>query len=137
MLRILAITAAALAVATPAFAADLTGRWLTSTKGEVEIYKCGAAFCGRLLSSPRLAREPDLTDLNNKDASKKGRKLKGMTFLEGFKGGPTEFKGGKLYNPEDGNTYTGTISMTDANTLKLKGCVVAPLCKTQVWTRMK
>ena len=56
--------------------------------------------------------------------------------VEGFSGGPSEYRGGRLYNPEDGNTYTGTITVVDGDTLKLKGCVVAPLCKTQVWKRM-
>ena len=136
MLRILALSAAVAAVATPALASDITGRWLTPSKGEIEIYRCGPALCGRLLSSPRLVREPHLTDAANKDASRRGRKIKGMTLLEGFSGGPSEFRGGRLYNPEDGNTYTGTITVVDGDTLKLKGCVVAPLCKTQVWKRM-
>lgn len=137
MLRIALLAAAMTAAAAPALAADIVGRWRTPTNGEVEIYRCGAALCGRLLGSPRLNREPDLTDQANKDAAKRGRKLKGMTILEGFAGGPTEWKGGRLYNPEDGNTYTGVITAMDGVTLKLKGCVVAPLCKTQVWTRMK
>lgn len=137
MLRIAALSLVLAAAATPAFASDIVGKWVTPTKGEVEIYKCGPALCGRLLSSPRLEREPHLQDANNKDAAKRGRKLKGMTFLEGFGGGPTVFSGGRLYNPDDGATYTGTITVVDAATLKLKGCVVAPLCKTQVWKRMR
>lgn len=136
MLRVICISAALAAAATPALAADIIGRWRTPTNGEIEIYKCGAALCGRLLHTPRFATNPNLTDQNNKDEAKRGRKLKGLTLLEGFSGGPTEWKGGRLYNPEDGNTYTGEITVVDAATLKLKGCVVAPLCKTQVWKRM-
>ena len=138
MLRIAALSLAlATFAATPALASDIVGRWVTPSKGQVEIFKCGAALCGKLITSPRLDQEPHLTDELNKDASKRGRKLKGMTFLEGFGGGPTVFSGGKLYNPEDGAVYAGTITVVDAATLKLKGCVVAPLCKTQVWKRMK
>ncbi len=138
MLRIAALSLVlAAAASTPALASDIVGRWVTPTKGEVEIFKCGAALCGKLLGSPRLDQEPHLTDALNKDTSKRARKLKGMTFLEGFGGGPTVFSGGKLYNPDDGATYTGTITVVDAATLKLKGCVVAPLCKTQVWKRAK
>lgn len=138
MLRTLAATALVFAIATPAMAADIVGRWRTpGNGGEVEIYKCGAAICGRLISSTRLAREPGALDAANKNEALKGRKLKGLTFLTGFAGGPTKWEGGKLYNPEDGNTYSGTITATDENTLKLKGCVVAPLCKTQVWTRIR
>ncbi len=138
MLRIAALSLAlATAAATPALASDIVGRWVTPTQGQVEIYRCGAALCGKLITSPRLDREPLLTDQLNKDASKRGRKIKGMTMLEGFGGGPTVFTGGKVYNPEDGGTYSGTITVVDAATLKLKGCVAAPLCKTQVWKRMK
>jgi len=138
MIRTAAAVLLALAVATPAMAADITGRWRTpGNGGEVEVYKCGAAVCGRLINSAHIAREPGALDVKNQDASLRSRKLKGLTFLTGFAGGPTEWKGGKVYNPEDGKTYSGSITATDANTLKLKGCVVAPLCKTQVWTRMK
>jgi uncharacterized protein (DUF2147 family) len=138
MIRTAAAVVLTLAIATPAMAADITGRWRTPGQGgEVEIYKCGAALCGRLNSSAHLVKEPGALDARNKDAALRDRKLKGLTLLTGFTGGPTEWKGGKLYNPEDGNTYSGTITATDANTLKLKGCVVAPLCKTQVWTRIK
>lgn len=138
MLRLLAIAAVTVAVATPALAADITGRWRTpGNGGEVEVYKCGAAVCGRLISSAHIAREPGALDVKNQDQSLRDRKLKGLTFLTGFTGGPTEWKGGKVYNPEDGKTYSGSITATDANTLKLKGCVVAPLCKTQVWSRIK
>lgn len=138
MLRLLAIAAITAAVATPALAADITGRWRTpGNGGEVEVYKCGAALCGRLISSAHIAREPGALDVKNQDQSLRDRKLKGLTFLTGFTGGPTEWKGGKVYNPEDGKTYSGSITATDANTLKLKGCVVAPLCKTQVWSRIR
>jgi uncharacterized protein (DUF2147 family) len=138
ILRTAAALVLTLAVATPAFASDITGRWRTpGNGGEVEVYQCGAAVCGRLISSTHIAKDPNAVDVRNQDATKQGRKLKGLTFLTGFTGGPKEWKGGKLYNPEDGKTYQGTITAVDANTLKLKGCVVAPLCKTQVWTRLK
>lgn len=138
MIRTAAAVLLALAVATPALAAVITGRWRTpGAGGEVEIYKCGAALCGRLNSSAHLVKEPGALDGRNKDATQRSRKLKGLTLLTGFTGGPTTWSGGKVYNPEDGNTYAGSITVTDANTIKLKGCVVAPLCKTQVWTRIR
>lgn len=138
LFRAAAAIALTFAVATPAFAADITGRWRTpGNGGEVEVYRCGGAICGKLISSSHLQHDPAATDENNKDAALKTRKLKGLTFLTGFTGGPNEWTGGKVYNPEDGNTYKGTITAVGADTLKLKGCVVAPLCKTQTWTRIK
>ncbi len=123
---------------TPAFAADPTGLWLTPTRsGQVEISKCGNGLCGRLVSSEGLKADPALKDVNNSNAGLRGRALKGRTILTGFSGGPQEWTGGSIYNAEDGKTYSGTITMDGDNTLKLRGCVVVPLCKTQVWTRLR
>jgi hypothetical protein len=47
------------------------------------------------------------------------------------------WEGGSIYNPEDGGTYKATITIADADTLKLKGCIVWPLCKTQTWKRLR
>ena len=45
---------------------------------------------------------------------------------------------GKVYNAEDGKTYTGFIQLTSANKLKLEGCVMGGLiCKGETWTRSK
>ncbi len=130
--------AAASLIATPVFAADPTGLWQTPTRsGQVEISKCGASLCGRLVSSEGLKADPALKDVNNSNASLRGRALKGLTILTGFSGGPQEWTGGSIYNAEDGKTYSGTITMDGDNTLKLRGCVVVPLCKTQVWTRLR
>jgi uncharacterized protein (DUF2147 family) len=43
---------------------------------------------------------------------------------------------GQVYNAEDGKTYSGSITLQDARTLKLEGCVLGGLfCKAQTWTR--
>lgn len=133
---LLGIAAAALAAGS-AQAADVAGVWMTPTKGEVEIYHCGPAICGKLLSSTELKKDATLKDTRNKDESKRGRGLKGLTFITGFKGGPPEWKDGQLYNPEDGNTYAGSITLGADGKLKLKGCAMAVLCKTQTWTRIR
>lgn len=130
--------AAASLIATPVFAADPIGLWQTPTRsGQVEISKCGASLCGRLVSSEGLKADPALKDVNNSNASLRGRALKGLTILTGFSGGPQEWTGGSIYNAEDGKTYSGTITMDGDSTLKLRGCVVVPLCKTQAWTRLR
>lgn len=128
-------------IASPAFAADadsVLGTWRTPAKnGSVEIARCGASICGRLLSSEHLRTNPELKDINNKDAAKRDRKLKNLQILGGFKSESGMWTGGSIYNPEDGGTYKATITPTSADSLKLKGCIVWPLCKTQNWTRIK
>ncbi|WP_292092671.1 DUF2147 domain-containing protein [Brevundimonas sp.] len=63
--------------------------------------------------------------------------LRGLTMLPGFTGSPTEWRGGSVHNPADGGVYRGTITLTNDNTLRLRGCIFAPLCRTQVWTRIQ
>jgi uncharacterized protein (DUF2147 family) len=139
MFRTTLIAVAALgALAGPAFAADVTGLWATPTNGgQVEIARCGNSLCGKLVTSNQIKTNAALKDQKNKDAAQRDRTLKGLQMLYDFTGGPAKWTGGKVYNPDDGGTYSGTIEMLSDTQLKLKGCIVAPLCKTQVWNRVK
>lgn len=139
MIRTALIAAAAIgALATPAVAADVIGLWATpGNGGQVEIARCGNSLCGKLVTSNNIKANPGLKDTKNKDESQRTRTLKNLQMLYDFTGGPMKWTGGKVYNPEDGGTYSGTIEMLSDNELKLKGCIVAPLCKTQKWTRLK
>ncbi len=128
----------AMLAGTPAFAADVTGLWATPTRGgQVEITKCGASVCGRLVSSEGIKADPAIKDANNTDAAQRGRLLKGLLILKGFAGGPTEWTGGEIYNAEDGKTYGATLTLNADDTLNVRGCVFVPLCKTQTWTRVR
>jgi uncharacterized protein (DUF2147 family) len=128
----------AVAVASPALAQDVIGLWQTQTNGgQVEIARCGNSLCGKLVNSDHIKADPSVKDAKNKDAALRDRPLKNMQMLYDFTGGPTKWTGGKVYNAADGGTYSGTITMTSANSLKLKGCIIAPFCKTETWTRLK
>lgn len=137
----MAALGSALIAATPVLAADagsLAGSWRTPSKhGVVEIERCGGSICGKLMNSENIQKNPDLRDVNNKDTTKRDRRLKGLQILGGFKADGAQWTGGTIYNPEDGGTYKATITPAGADTLKLKGCIVWPLCKTQTWTRIK
>ena len=42
----------------------------------------------------------------------------------------------QVYNAEDGKTYSGNLTFTGGNTLKLQGCALGGLiCKGQTWTK--
>lgn len=121
-----------------AAAADVLGTWLTpSRNGLVEIYKCGTSVCGRLVSSDGLKADPALKDVNNADPALRGRALKGLVILQGFKGSGGSWSNGEIYNAEDGKTYSATLTLEADDTLKVRGCVFVPLCKTQTWTRSR
>lgn len=129
------LTLALLALSAPA--ADPVGQWRTPTGGVVELERCGAALCGRIVALPPLPSNPKQLDTRNADPAKRGQPLKGLTMLTGFTGGPSVWSGGRVYNPQDGHTYSGTITLVDARTLRLKGCAFAFFCKTQNWVRIR
>jgi len=129
------VLAAAAALAAPG---AVSGRWETPTRhAVVEIAPCGPSICGRLVDSDGLRANPQLRDVHNKDAAQNGRPLKGLLMLQGFAPDDKGWSGGTIYNPDDGGTYKGTITIVDADTLKLRGCIVWPLCKAQTWKRMR
>ena len=125
----------------PALAADPIGTWYTADgDSRVRITNCGGALCGTLiwLKEPN---DPDTgqpkTDKHNADASKQSRPLLGVQIVLGMKpsGTPDQWSG-DVYNAKDGKTYSGSFTMTGANTAALKGCVLGGLiCKSETWTR--
>ena len=133
MTILLAILAAA---SMPADAA--VGRWQTENRhGVVEIARCGSSICGTLLSSDGLRANPQLRDEKNKDAQLRSRPLKDLRILQGFQWKSGSWSGGTIYNAEDGGTYGATVTLIDSDHLRLKGCIVWPLCKTQTWIRLR
>jgi uncharacterized protein (DUF2147 family) len=133
---------AVLALPGTASAADPTGIWLTEGgKSQVKIVRCGNALCGTIawLKEPN---DPDTgkakTDFHNQDASKRSRALIGVEIVLGMQPSGTSDKWtGEVYNPEDGKTYSGSLTLTGASQLSLAGCVLAVLCKSQTWTRAR
>jgi uncharacterized protein (DUF2147 family) len=127
------------AVAAAASSPDsVIGTWHSPTKnGVISIQKCGSSICGTLESGDDIKANPAAKDVNNKDESLRGRQLKGIQMLSGFTWDDGAWTGGKVYNPSDGGTYSGKITPVDANSLKLRGCIIWPACKTDTWTRIR
>ncbi|WP_312598086.1 DUF2147 domain-containing protein [Brevundimonas sp.] len=140
MWRWIVVAVVGLSAATPVSAQDslLLGRWRTASQGGVvEIHACGAALCGRVVDAAPLRRNPDQTDVRNRDPSLRTRPLRGLRVLEGFVGGPRSWTGGPLYDPDSGQRAgRGTLTLVERDRLSVRGCVAAMLCRTQTWTRM-
>lgn len=139
-----AVTAIALilgpvATAQPADSgAAIIGLWDTGVEGgKVQISRCGASYCGKLVDATGLRRNPDLRDENNRSANLRSRKLKNLVVLEAVQGGPTRYKGGRAYDPESGDTAHRTeLKLLPSDKLEVKGCV-AFFCRTKIWTRIR
>lgn len=140
----LLIIVVGLAVALFSMAAQaegLVGTWLTEGgKSHVEITECDGKFCGTIvwLAEPLNEQGEAKIDENNPDAGLRGRPIVGLPLLQGFVAGddPNVWSDGTIYNPEDGETYSCTLTLQDDGTLKVRGYVGLPIFgKTQIWTR--
>ena len=128
---------ASLALAGVASASDVTGVWRTTERGgRIEINSCGNSICGKIVGGTVGAGEVT-TDAKNRDAALRNRPLNGLVIMKGFSGGPNEWTGGTIYNPNDGGTYKASVKLAAEDTLQVKGCVAAMICQTQTWKRLK
>ena len=117
----------------------ITGLWSTgSRQGRVEIFPCGPSLCGKVVDAAPLRANPDQRDGKNPDRALRDRRLKGLVVLQGFAGGPKEWKGGPVYDPETGDgAAKGFLTLRPDGKLEVKGCKAAIFCRTKVWTRAR
>jgi uncharacterized protein (DUF2147 family) len=119
-----------------------TGSWLADNGlSHVEIAPCGDKLCGSVtwLKSPLGPNGQPLTDSQNPDPSLRSRPLIGVQILQNLSAddsGPGQWEGGTIYDPASGKTYQCTITLQDANTLRVHGYVGSAMFgRTQIWTR--
>jgi len=147
-----------LAAALALFAAPASGQqsavmgtWLVASgAAQVRIAPCADAASGPLcgvvvaLTNPRgpdgkaIAAEA-VTDSRNENPALRSRKVIGMPLIWGFKAtsDPDTFEGGRIYNGENGKTYSANISLQPDGKLRLRGYVGSPMLgETQLWTRV-
>lgn len=117
----------------------LLGKWQSQKRGGITAFEpCGDAICGRVIDGDSLRANPDLRDVKNGDASLRSRKVKGLVVLHDFRGGPKQWKGGPLYDPERGmGVQDGTITLVDQNTVKITGCFARFICQSEILNRVK
>ncbi|HEY7852380.1 MAG TPA: DUF2147 domain-containing protein [Caulobacteraceae bacterium] len=99
---------------------SVAGLWKTAgDEGLVRIDACGAEICGRI-ASPAPAGDPA---------------PEGLLILKLKPIGQDRWGDGWIYNPDNGKRYHASIALTHDGNLRLKGCLVVPLCQSQTWTR--
>jgi uncharacterized protein (DUF2147 family) len=136
----LGLTGLQLTIASPGYAADPgpNGLWLTE-KGDarVQVSRCGANLCGKVvwLKEPidPATGKPQVDD-NNRDPALKNRPILGLQLFIGMRPvGPSSWSG-QIYNADDGQTYDSTVAQSDADHLRVRGCI-GPLCGGETWTK--
>lgn len=108
---------------------SLSGVWRNMRDTvHLRVAPCGDAICGTVI----WAAEQPKADTKNKT----GRDLIGMQLFRDFTAAGTDAWKGKIYIPDMDSTASGTITLTDPNSITVSGCVfLGIVCKTQHWKR--
>ena len=159
--RLVALTMAALLQVTVAAAelppryetggppAPVEGVWLTTEQSELTIQACPEGYCGYItkivVPEEIMAKygaeiekmDPaSFYDGNNKDPALRSRPMQDLQILTLTPTNNPWFFDGKIYNPQDGNIYDGSVEILGADLIRLKGCVLYVLCQEQDWQRV-
>lgn len=102
---------AGLLAATAQAAEPIEGNWKTASGDTAQIGKCGGGFCVTLKTGKHAGRQ--IGTLSGKDGEYTGQ----------------------ITDPAADKTYSGSGSVS-GDSLKMTGCVMKILCKSQTWTRL-
>jgi uncharacterized protein (DUF2147 family) len=121
MFRICVIAGALAASVSAASAASLNGEWLQADgKAKVRFSDCGDAICGAI----SWLKDP------TSDPARLGQRV-----FYGMKPAGDNLWKGSAFNPEDGKTYSGKLTLSGEH-LTTSGCVLGGLiCKSVEWSR--
>jgi uncharacterized protein (DUF2147 family) len=119
---------------------DIVGVWMTAGKepAKVQVYKSGEKYYGVITWLQNPVKDGKArVDANNPDKNKRNNPIIGLIILKGFKfDGDDEWKGGDIYDPQNGKTYNCYLYLKDKNTLKLRGYIgISLFGRTETWTR--
>ena len=118
---------------------SILGEWTTAGgRSKVLIFKYQNEYCGKIVwIRDSLKAGKPVVDDKNPDAKLVNRPVMGIVFLKGFAFDEENvWRGGEIYDPESGNTYSAKMTLVDERTLELRGYVGIPLFgRTEAWNR--
>jgi uncharacterized protein (DUF2147 family) len=119
----------------------MLGVWETGNgKARIKIDKINNKYFGKIvwLREPNDENGKAKVDKNNPDEALRTKPLLGYNMLKEFQyKGEKVWEEGTIYDPESGSTYSCTITMTDDNTLDVRGYIgVSLFGRTDVWKRV-
>lgn len=107
------------------------GTWRNEANSvRIRARKCGPAMCGTVIWASEKAKA---------DAARGGTdRLVGTTLLRDFEADADGLWYGEVYVPDIGQTFSGTVELTDRDTLVGTGCLFATIgCRSQTWKRVR
>lgn len=129
----------------------IEGTWRTLLLSEVTIAPCAEGFCGYLsrivvpdgllsgaeAEAAAAMRPEDFFDHRNKDPALRSRPMLGLQILTLHQGAQPYVFEGEIYNPEDGNSYSGYLELLGPDQVRLNGCVLFNvICRGEDWARV-
>lgn len=119
----------------------IVGVWKTGDgNAMVRIYKNGEKFQGKIVwlkepNDPETGKPK--VDKNHPDDASKTRPILGLVNIWGFVHKEKNvWEDGNIYDPKNGNTYSCTIKLINANTLEVRGFIgVSLIGRTDTWTK--
>ena len=138
------------AMATACYAAggdDILGVWNDEEKNsKIEVFKCGDRYCGNIvwLKEPNYAAGSTegtpgtvMLDNHNPDPVRRTVPLLGLQIVKDFAyAGDSVWKGGTVYDPKVGKTYSGKMTLVSPHQLKMRGFIgISLLGRNTTWTR--
>jgi uncharacterized protein (DUF2147 family) len=138
-------------------ASPIEGTWLDSTQSQITVVPCEQGFCGnisKIVVPPKLyaAHKNEIdaigpagfTDLKNKDPKLRNRPILGLTILTLHPTDQPDVFDGTIYDPDSGNTFSGSLTVLGHDKMRLEGCLDVPganllkklLCRDRDWTRV-
>ena len=100
---------------------------------------CGDQLCGRIiwLKSATDRSGSRRLDQNNPDPAKRTQRICGLVFISRLQPSGPNTWAGYVYDPQDGKTYSGNITVLWDRALRLRAYIGLPIFgKSQTWTRV-
>lgn len=118
---------------------DPSGIWLTQAgDARVHVSRCGSGICGKVvwLRDPIDSKtgKPQVDDKNANPALAE-RPIIGLSIFSGMQQVSARKWSGRIYNADDGQTYTAHVTLLSEQTLDVQGCV-GVFCGSETWTKV-
>ena len=118
----------------------VSGIWLTAAgDAKVRISPCGSTLCGIIvwLKNPidPATGKPQIDDKNSNKALSH-RPIIGINLFSSMHAATANQWSGKIYNADNGKTYSSELRLAGAKKLEVRGCVMSFLCGGETWTKL-
>ncbi|EKV56080.1 DUF2147 domain-containing protein [Brachyspira hampsonii] len=122
---------------------DVVGLWYAEKDSlgripVVEIYEENGKYYGYSFAYKEPYNGKESLDEKNPNPELRKLPLKGLVYIMGLSFNKNEWNDGKIYNPYDGKTYNGKMSIDKEGKLILRGSIdkAGILGKSMKWTRV-